>query len=107
MAYQIKITAPAENDVYAAFERIRSVAPSVAERWLRGIFKTIFSLKEMPERCPLIPESEALGLEIRHLLHGKKTSLYRIIFDIQNDSLVRILRVWHGYRDQIQEEDLE
>jgi plasmid stabilization system protein ParE len=107
MAYQIEITTPAENDLYAAFERIRAVAPSVAERWLRGIFKTIFSLKEMPDRCPLAPESETLGLEIRHLLHGKRTSLYRIIFDVQNESLVRILRVWHGNRDRIQEEDLE
>ena len=107
MTYQIEITAPAENDVYAAFERIKKVAPSLAERWLRGIFKSIFSLKEMPERCPLAPESEVLGLEIRHLLHGKRTSLYRIIFDIQNESLVRILRVWHGHRDRIKKEDLE
>ena len=111
MAYQIKITAPAEDDIYSAFDRIKKVAPSVSEKWLRGIFKSIFTLTEMPDRCPMAPESEALGLPIRHLLYGKKTAIHRIVFDIQNetnaDHLVRILRVWHGKKDQIHVEDLD
>lgn len=111
MAYQIKVTTPAENDIYAAFERIRKLAPSSAERWLRGVFKAIFSLREMPERCALAQESETLGLSIRHLIYGKRSAAYRIIFDIKDEDksepLVRILRVWHGYRDQIEIEDLE
>ena len=37
--------------------------------------------------------------------------MYRIIFDIQEDSddgpRVRVLRIWHGSRDQVRREDLE
>ena len=111
MAYQIKITTPAEDDIYSAFDRIKKLAPLVSEKWLRGIFKSIFTLSEMPDRCPIAPESEALGLPIRHLFYGKRTAIHRIIFDIQNeakaDPLVRILRVWHSKKDQIQVEDLD
>lgn len=111
MAYQIKITTPAENDIYSAFDRVKKLAPSVSEKWLRGIFKSIFTLTEMPDRCPMAPESETLGVPIRHLLFGKRSAIYRIIFDIQNEPkvepLVRVLRVWHGKKDEIQIEDLD
>ena len=111
MAYEIKITAPAEADVYNAFERIKQLAPLSSEAWLRGVFKAILSLGEMPERCAVAPESEALGRTIRHLLYGKRTATYRVIFDIQTEDkgkpIVRILRIWHGYRDRIEVEDLE
>jgi plasmid stabilization system protein ParE len=106
MAYQIKITAPAVSDIYIAYERIREAAPTLAAGWLRDIFQSIFSLQKMPDRCPLAPEAESLGIEVRQLLFEKRTSLYRIIFDIQGGSLVRILRVWHGSRDRIHKEDI-
>lgn len=111
MGYQVRITSPAEGDIYAAFDCVKEVAPAVAERWLREIVRAIFSLREMPERCPIAPESEAIGHPIRHLLFGKRTAAYRIIFDIHNENegnpMVRILRVWHGRRDQVQIEDLD
>ncbi len=73
MAYQIKITAPAEDDIYSAFDRIKKLAPLVSEKWLRGIFNAIFTLSEMPDRCPMAPEAEALSLPIRHLLFWEKS----------------------------------
>ena len=111
MAYKIRLTAPAEADAYAVFERIREVAPASAERWLKGLFKEIFNLAALPKRCALIPEAAEIGLELRHLLYGKGTGVYRVIFDIQEDSVegprIRILRVWHGSRDRLRAEDLE
>jgi plasmid stabilization system protein ParE len=111
MAYRVKLTAPAEADAYSAFERIREEAPDHAERWLLKLFEALFSLAEMPRRCLLIPEAEKIGKEIRHLLYGRRSGVYRILFDIQEDSdegpLVRVLRIWHGSRDQIRREDLE
>ncbi len=38
MAYRVSLAAPAEADVYAAFERIREAAPQHAESWLTGLF---------------------------------------------------------------------
>jgi toxin ParE1/3/4 len=110
MAYTVKLTAPAEADAYAAFERIREVSPDSAEKWLWNLFAAIQTLEEMPARCPLISEADELGRSVRHLLYGKRTGIYRIIFDIQEQSedgpLVRVFRIWHGTRDAITAEDI-
>ena len=57
MAYTASLTASAEADAYAAFERIREVAPASAARW------------------PMILEADELGRELRHLLSGRRTGL--------------------------------
>ncbi len=64
----------------------------------------------MPARCPVIPEADELGHPVRHLLYGRRTGVYRVIFDIQEVSeegpRVRVLRIWHGARDAITAEDI-
>ncbi len=111
MAYKVSLTARAEADAYAAYERICDVAPDSADRWLRGLFAAVMSLDDMPARCPMIPEAHDLGHTARHLLYGKRTSVYRIIFDIQEASeegpRVRVLRIWHGARAAISTEDID
>ncbi len=111
MAYKVRLTRPAEADAYAAYECIREDAPAAAERWLHGLFHAVFSLEDMPTRCPLIPEADEFGVEIWHLLYGKRSGIHRIIFDIEESSdegaRVRVLRIWHGARDRIRIEDLE
>jgi plasmid stabilization system protein ParE len=108
MAYRVSLTAPAESDAYAAFERIREAAPMHAERWLTGLFKAILSLDQIPARCPLIDEAKELGFPARHLLYGKGRGVYRIIFHIREDEQhVRVLRIWNGFRDAITADDVE
>jgi plasmid stabilization system protein ParE len=108
MAYRVSLAAPAETDAYAAFERIREAAPMHAEKWLRGLFRAIFSLDELPARCPVIAEASELGFPARHLLYGKGKGVYRIIFHIREDEQhVRVLRIWHGSRDAITAADVE
>ena len=41
MAYRVSLSAPAEDDAYAAFERIREAAPMHAEQWLVRLFAAI------------------------------------------------------------------
>jgi len=85
--------------------------PSGAARWLTRLFATITTLADMPARCPIIPEADELGRPLRHLLYGRRTGTYRIIFDIQEDSeegpRVRVLRIWRAVRDAIAADDLE
>ena len=111
MAYMVSLTGSAEADAYAAFEHIREVAPASAARWLTGLFAAIRTLADMPARCPVIPEAEELGQPLRHLLYGRRTGTYRIIFDIQEDSeegpRVRVLRIWRAVRDALTAEDIE
>ena len=90
--------------------RIREVAPASADTWLRRLFAAIATLADMPERCPFISEADELSHPARHLLYGKRTGQYRIIFDIQEESeegpRVRVLRIWHGSRDALTASDI-
>jgi plasmid stabilization system protein ParE len=108
MAYRVSLTAPAEADAYAAFERIRAAVPRHAEKWLTRFFEAIFSLRKLPARCPVIPEAKELGYPARHLLFGKGNGVYRIIFHVREDEQhVRVLRVWHASRSAITAADVE
>jgi len=107
MAYRISLSASAESDAYAAFEYIRDVAPTHAERWLVRLFQEILTLEEMPARCAVIPEAKEVGFTARHLLYGKGRGTYRIIFHVREDQQhVRILRIWHASRDAITAADV-
>jgi plasmid stabilization system protein ParE len=108
MAYRVSLSGPAETDAYAAFERIREAAPRHAEKWLTRLFAAIFTLDQNPARCPVIREAPELGFTARHLLYGKGRGVYRIIFHIREDEQhVRVLRIWHAFRDAITAADVE
>jgi plasmid stabilization system protein ParE len=111
MAYRVEISSAAEFDAYTAYERIREVAPVRAEKWLAGLFAAIATLGDMPGRCPVIPEARELGHEARHLLYGRRTGTYRIIFDTRGDGAggptVVVLRIWHSSRHELSASDIE
>jgi len=111
MSYRVEMTALAKADATTAFERIRQIAPYSAERWLGGLFMAILTLADMPARCPLIPEADELGFPARHLIFGRRSAAYRVIFDIQEESpegaRVRVLRIWRGSRAAVTVEDIE
>ena len=48
MAYRVSLSAPAEYDACAAFERIREAAPMRAEQWLLRLFAAIDTLSRNP-----------------------------------------------------------
>jgi plasmid stabilization system protein ParE len=105
--YRIEISPSALNDAEAAFLRLKKDSPSYADEWFDGFLEAIDSLEKFPNRCPLAPESEELGIEIRQLLYGK----YRIIFlvELKNsnpDSTVQILRVRHQAQERLKPPDL-
>jgi len=75
--------------------------PCAAEKWLTGLFRAIFSLDELPARCPVSSEAKELGFPARHLLYGKGRGVYRIIFHIREDEQPCAGCVWHSSRDAI------
>ncbi len=72
-------------------------------RWVRGIRTKVESLKANPKRCPVDPDSDAFGEEVRVLLHGKRHGKYRILFAIRDDA-VHIWTVRHSARRSLAEE---
>src|SRR5947209_7512491 len=95
----------AERDLQEAARWIRDQSRSAdtALRWLRGIRAKIDSLKTNPQRCPIDPDSEAYGEEVRVLLYGKRRGIYRVLFAIRGDE-VRVLTVRHSARRSLAEE---
>lgn len=73
-------------------------SPAAAERWRKGLLATAKTLAAFPERCPMAPEAEALGEDIRQLLYGRRAEdRYRLLFIVEGDT-VTVLHVVHGKR---------
>ena len=88
---------PAEWDIEEAFCWLGERDELAAIRWYNRLLELIYSLKTLPERCPLAPENKYFAGEIRQILHGRRQHKYRILFDIKGDE-VRVLHVRHGAR---------
>jgi mRNA-degrading endonuclease RelE of RelBE toxin-antitoxin system len=57
----------------------------------------LYSLEEMPTRCPLAREATEAKREIRCLHFGKRKHVYRILYEIDEPrEAVWILHIRHG-----------
>ena len=56
-----------------------------------------------PRRCPIDPDSEVYGEEVRVLLYGKRRGVYRVLFTIRGDT-VHVLAVRHAAQQSLAEE---
>jgi plasmid stabilization system protein ParE len=80
-------------------------SPEEAERWYNAILNKIYSLEHMPNRCPMAPETDALKLEIRHLLFGLASRLtHRVLFEIDGKT-INVFRVLHTSQTVIRDAD--
>ena len=91
--YKVKITRTAEHDIKHIWDYIAQDNNETAIRFIADVENKIKRLKNYPKRCPIIQESELLGIEYRHLIIGK----YRVIFKIRGD-VVYIMRIIHSTR---------
>jgi toxin ParE1/3/4 len=95
MAYRVEITSRALRDLASIYKRIEA---ETTARWFDGMEKAINSLEEHPHRSPFTPEDRAL----RHLLYGKKPYVYRIIYEIEEDTAtVYVLHIRPPGRDSM------
>ena len=105
MTYRVIIQPRAERDIGAAAQWLEAQSRSAAKalRWVRGIRAKMETLKADPRRCPVDPDSDAFGEEVRVLLYGKRHGKYRILFAIRGDT-VHVLTVRHTARRSVAEE---
>lgn len=105
MTYRVILQPRAERDIQevAHWLRKESKSSAIAMRWLRGIRSKIATLGSNPHRCPIDPDSEAYGEEVRDLLHGKRHPKYRVLFAVRGDS-VHLLTVRHSARQSLAEQ---
>jgi len=92
----IKVIQPeARKGIEQAYEWIKEESPASAVKWFNGILKAISSLETLHTRCALAPEGKDIGREVRQLLYGKRSNVYRILFVIRADE-VHVLYVRHS-----------
>lgn len=105
MGYRVILTPRALADADAATGYVRQFGPDRAARWFTGLTRAVLSLDEMPHRCGTAPEAAKLGVDLRQLLYGRRTSVYRVIFRIYEhepgEGIVRVVAIRHGARDQL------
>ena len=96
MTYRVILQPGAERDIrqVARWKLERARSPESALRWAHSLRAKIGTLKTNPHRCPIDPDSDAYGAEVRVLLHGKRLGKYRVLFTIRGDE-VRVLAVRH------------
>lgn len=97
MSFRVILQPRAEQDIRDAVRWLlqQSKSSTTVLRWARGIRAKIDTLKDYPLRCPVDPDSEVYGAEVRMLLYGRgRGGKYRVLFTIQGDT-VRVLTVRH------------
>ena len=81
MLYRVKVSRAAVADAESAYVWMKlNYSERQATKWFNGLVDAVNSLEEFPTRCPKAPESQELGLELRHLLYGKASACYRLVF---------------------------
>ncbi len=101
LAFRVKPTANAKQDAREILAWLRSEgAGETGVRWLEGVQKAIASFSEMPTQCGLAPESKNFHVEVRQLLYGSTHYRYRILFTIEDDTVV-VLHIRHGRRNPL------
>jgi plasmid stabilization system protein ParE len=106
MAYAVQITARALREIDEALEWLAAGSRAAAARWYEKLMEAVRSLEDQSERCGLAPEDEWYeGGELRQMLYGKRRGIYRILFEIREDT-VYILRVRHGAQDLLKPGEL-
>lgn len=91
MEYRVKITPTALADGESFYLRIEAFSPQNAAAWFNGLLDAVDTLATMPQRCPIAPETQVVGQEIRCLFYKKH---YRILYEIEGD-VVTIYHIRH------------
>ena len=112
MGFEVQITDEAFEDLDAIVGFIKGEASiDIARKWFTSILNTIETLKEMPGRCSLAPESTEIQDEIRVLLHGRRKGTYKIYFKIVQATfpnvLVQVFHVRHSARKPLTRHELD
>lgn len=98
--HQIILQPEAYDGMEAAYTYIEEQSPDRAHQWANGLIEAINSLETFPGRCPIAPESEHFSQEIRQLLYGRGSGIYRVLFTIVGDA-VSVLHIRHGAQDTL------
>ena len=103
MTFRVEVTSQAQRDADSIYEwLILQYAGEAGLRWFSALETAIHSLRDFPERCPIVPEMSDFAFPVRQLLYGNRPHIYRILFTLYQDT-VYVLHIRHGRRQPIKQ----
>jgi len=107
VAYQVALADTAKADVNQIYDWVIEQAPRRGPEWFEELIDCLYSLEELPHRCPLAREAEIAKREIHCLLFGKRRNVYRILYEIDEPRhTVWVLHIRHGALTDLAPEEL-
>lgn len=108
MVYRVDVSPQALRDARNIYEWISTTSETTADNWFRALLDARDSLSEMPNRCPIAPESRSFPIEVRQLLFKVGNRQWRIVFGVAVDEftaedVVRIYRVRDSRQKKLNE----
>lgn len=89
MAYRIRYSQTAINELNAATDWIAERVPDVAESWFDGFVHQLEKLRDQPMVYGLAPENDLVTSEIRQITYRTKSRLAnRALFTVQQGEVV-------------------
>ena len=83
------------------YQQISADDSAAATRLFNGLEKAIYTLEQLPRRCPVAPESKRAKRRLRQLLYGAKRDVYRVIYEIdESRKVVWVLTIRHAAMDE-------
>ena len=82
MAYRVEVTVRAARDLGSIYDYIKAEESLSAAKWFNGLEQAVYAFAATPLRCPIAPESKKTQRTLRHLLHGHKSHMYRVIYEV-------------------------
>ena len=101
MATRFNFDPQALDDLFEHHDLIAARSPERAGRWQAGLLAAIESLKSLPNRCPVAPESRSATVPVRELFYSpgkKRQGVYRILFRADG-GVINILAIRHSTQD--------
>ena len=97
MAYQVVLADSAKADANRIYDWVVERAPVRGPEWFQELLDSMYSLEQLPNRCPLAREAGEAKRDIRCLLFGKRRGVYRILYEVdEKRQMVWILHIRHG-----------
>ena len=107
MAYQVVLADSAKADANQIYDWVIERAPVRGPEWFEELIDCLYSLEDLPHRCPLAREAEVAKREIRCLRFGKRRNVYRILYEVNEvRKTVWVLHIRHGALSDLAPEEL-
>jgi plasmid stabilization system protein ParE len=84
--YDVRISTSAQQDIFRIIDYISEIykAPITAEKYLTGLYDSIFSLHNYAESIPISTKTDILkyGINARSIVYKKLIVVYTVHYDV-------------------------